>query len=286
MPFWPINALWSSGGCFGSRKNNLSSSSPSALTETSSSPPSNTQILDAVQNVPEATAAAAVTATAAATAVATAEAAATAAIATAATVEVPPTSAAELQRRAEFVQAVRAYDWDGAKALAATEQEKVDVKDSKNRVDWMEYFLAQGDSMQAMMYAITSAERQIAEPRKNTSGVATAQPDETKSARTTSLTNVFGQSVSTTAKSDGAVPEVQEAEASSQVQEAEASSQVQEAEASSQVQEAASPSKRSGSRRSTISRISSVFRRKSSKAGDAPSKESGGEEVHLQAGRL
>ena len=86
-----------------------------------------------------------------------------------------PASTKELQRRAEFCKAVRAYDWDGALALAANEQETVDVADSKNRVDWMEYFLAQGDSMQAMLYAITSEERQRVEGRSaSTSSVGTA----------------------------------------------------------------------------------------------------------------
>ena len=86
-----------------------------------------------------------------------------------------PASTTEVQRRAEFCKAVRAYDWEGAQALAATEQEKVDVTDSKNRVDWMEYFLAQGDSMQAMLYAITSEERQRVEGRSaSTSSVGTA----------------------------------------------------------------------------------------------------------------
>ena len=82
-----------------------------------------------------------------------------------------PASTKEVQRRAEFCKAVRAYEWDGALALAANEQETVDVADSKNRVDWMEYFLAQGDSMQAMLYAITSEERQRAEGRSAASSI-------------------------------------------------------------------------------------------------------------------
>ena len=45
---------------------------------------------------------------------------------------------------------LRAYDWDGAFALAATFEEKVDVADSKNRVEWMEYRLSQGDGTQAI----------------------------------------------------------------------------------------------------------------------------------------
>ena len=76
----------------------------------------------------------------------------------------PPVSAKEVQRRAEFCKAVRAYEWDAALTLAATDKEKTDVAESKNRVDWLEYFLAQGDNAQAMLYAITNEERQRAEP--------------------------------------------------------------------------------------------------------------------------
>jgi len=65
----------------------------------------------------------------------------------------------EAQRKANFTKAVRAYDWEGAQALAATSEEKADVVDSKNRVEWMEYHLAQGDRTQALTYAITSEER-------------------------------------------------------------------------------------------------------------------------------
>ena len=155
-----------------------------------------------------------------------------------------PASAKELQRRAEFCQAVRAYEWKEAEALAATEQEEVDVADSKNRVEWMEYFLAQGDGMQAMLYAITREERQRAEPMDNAGTAAAqhhAQPDETKTANSES-TSVFNDQLP-------------------------------------------SPSRR----RSTISRIGSAigssFGRKSSKAGEASPKASGGE-VHLQAGQV
>ena len=48
------------------------------------------------------------------------------------------------------------------------------MADSKNRVDWMEYFLAQGDSMQAMLYAITSEERQRVDGRSAGSSLGTA----------------------------------------------------------------------------------------------------------------
>ena len=75
----------------------------------------------------------------------------------------PPISEKESQRRAEFCKAVRAYKWETAQALAATEQERVGVANSQVRVDWMEYFLAQGDSTQAMLYTITREERQRAE---------------------------------------------------------------------------------------------------------------------------
>ena len=98
-----------------------------------------------------------------------------------------PASTKELQRRAEFCKAVRAYDWDGALALAANEQETVDVADSKNRVDWMEYFLAQGDSMQAMLYAITSEERQRAEGRSAASSVKGTAASSVKGTATTEV---------------------------------------------------------------------------------------------------
>ena len=163
-----------------------------------------------------------------------------------------PASTTEVQRRAEFCKAVRAYDWEGAQALAATEQEKVDVTDSKNRVDWMEYFLAQGDSMQAMLYAITSEERQRAEPMEDAAAAAAqhhAQSDETKTA-SAELSNVFSE-----AGRSAAVKELD-------------------------------PQSR---RRSTISRIGSAIgssiRRKSSTAREVSSKASGGE-VRLQAGRV
>ena len=68
-------------------------------------------------------------------------------------------AAADAQRKADFTKAVRAYDWKGALALATTPEDKADVADSKNRVEWMEYHLAQGDRTQALTYAITSEER-------------------------------------------------------------------------------------------------------------------------------
>jgi len=70
-----------------------------------------------------------------------------------------PAAAAEEMRKTEFIKAVRAYDWDGALALAATQVEKVDVEDSKNRVEWIEYHLSKGDHTQALTFAITSEER-------------------------------------------------------------------------------------------------------------------------------
>ena len=100
-------------------------------------------------------------------------------------------SAKEVQRRAEFCKAVRAYEWDAALTLAATDKEKTDVAESKNRVDWLEYFLAQGDNAQAMLYAITREERQRAEavgdpPQHH------AQSGETETA-ISQLTNVFSE---------------------------------------------------------------------------------------------
>ena len=90
----------------------------------------------------------------------------------------PPVSAKEVQRRAEFCKAVRAYEWDAALTLAATDKEKTDVAESKNRVDWLEYFLAQGDNAQAMLYAITNEERQRAEPggAQSTKALGEASP--------------------------------------------------------------------------------------------------------------
>lgn len=102
-----------------------------------------------------------------------------------------PVSEKESQRRAEFCKAVRAYEWERAQALAATEQEREDVANSQVRVDWMEYFLAQGDSTQAMLYAITREERQRAEA----DGYAPqhhAQSDKTETA-ISQLTNVFSE---------------------------------------------------------------------------------------------
>jgi len=68
-------------------------------------------------------------------------------------------AAVEGARNVDFIKAVRAYDWDLASALAATHEEMMDVADSKNRVEWMEHHLSQGDRTQALSYAITSEER-------------------------------------------------------------------------------------------------------------------------------
>ena len=103
----------------------------------------------------------------------------------------PPVSEKESQRRAIFCKAVRAYEWETAQALAATEQERVDVANSQVRVDWMEYFLAQGDSTQAMLYAITREERQRAEAVGD-AATAAPQSDETETA-ISQLTNVFSE---------------------------------------------------------------------------------------------
>jgi hypothetical protein len=161
-----------------------------------------------------------------------------------------PASAKELQRRAEFCQAVRAYDWEGAQALAATEQEETDVADSKNRVDWMEYFLAQGDGMQAMLYAITREERQRAEPMEDAASAAAqyrAESDETRTANA-ELANVH-------------------------------------ANVFAAVKELDPPSRRRSTLSRMVSAIGSSIRRKTSKAAEASSRASGGE-VHLQPGRV
>ena len=152
----------------------------------------------------------------------------------------------ELQRRAEFCKAVRAYDWEGALALDPTEQEKTDVADSKNRVEWMEYFLGQGDSVQALLYAITSEERRRAE-----SGGRRAEPLEDVAA----VPQHRAQSDDTATANAAAVKEL-------------------------------NPLSRRRSTISRIgSAIGNSMRRKSSKAAEASSKASGGE-VHLQAGRV
>ena len=157
-----------------------------------------------------------------------------------------PASMKELQRRAEFCKAVRAYDWEGALALDPTEQEKTDVADSKNRVEWMEYFLGQGDSVQALLYAITSEERRRAE-----SGGRRAEPLEDVAA----VPQHRAQSDDTTTANAAAVKELV-------------------------------PLSRRRSTISRIgSAIGNSMRRKSSKAAEASSKASGGE-VHLQAGRV
>ena len=152
----------------------------------------------------------------------------------------------ELQRRAEFCKAVRAYDWEGALALDPTEQEKTDVADSKNRVEWMEYFLGQGDSMQALLYAITSEERRRAE-----SGGRRAEP----------LEDV------------AAVPQHR------------AQSDDRKTANAAAVEELDPLSRRRSTISRIGSAIGNSMRRKSSKAAEASSKASGGE-VHLQAGRV
>ena len=103
----------------------------------------------------------------------------------------PPVSEKESQRRAEFCKAVRAYKWETAQALAATEQEREDVANSQVRVDWMEYFLAQGDSTQAMLYAITREERQRTEAVGD-AATAAPQSDETETA-ISQVTSVFSE---------------------------------------------------------------------------------------------
>ena len=103
----------------------------------------------------------------------------------------PPISEKESQRRAEFCKAVRAYKWETAQALAATEQEREDVANSQVRVDWMEYFLAQGDSTQAMLYTITREERQRAEA-VGYAATAAPQSDETETA-VSQVTSVFSE---------------------------------------------------------------------------------------------
>lgn len=170
-----------------------------------------------------------------------------------------PSGPAELLRRADFIKAVRQYNWDGAHALASTPQEKEDVADSKNRVDWMEYFLAQGDSMQAMMYAITSEERQKALPPKD----------------------------------DAAANDAALAQEAATIESAQVIADLSQQATSSSVKATATtesdePSKESGSRVRILSRIGSAartFRRMSSKPVEAGLKESDGE-VNLRGARF
>ena len=105
-------------------------------------------------------------------------------------------SGGEEKRQADFVKALRNYEWELATSLASSAEEKQvrraplappghprlpcvrplhprfppalthplsahvqDVADSKNRVEWMDYHTAQGDMEEALTYAITSEER-------------------------------------------------------------------------------------------------------------------------------
>ena len=72
------------------------------------------------------------------------------------------TEAARLQaareHEAEFVVAIRAYDWEKAKALAVSQQEKEDLVDSIVRVKYLDYYKNSGDKDKALEIAITEAE--------------------------------------------------------------------------------------------------------------------------------
>jgi len=69
----------------------------------------------------------------------------------------------EDERKAKFVSSVRAYDWDGAFALAKTDEERQDVEDSKNRVQWMQHYSALGQYAEALKLAILDEEKEAIE---------------------------------------------------------------------------------------------------------------------------
>ena len=205
---------------------------------------------------------------------------------------------------------MRTYDWERAEAFAMTEQEKEDVADSKNRVDWMDYYLAQGDRTQALIYAITSAERKKARLATPESAQVVAQPESVSVPDTNAVEltepasavheaaaalveGVFSQAFQEIAADEmkGTAPQVQEPH-----EVAAAADKSEAAPMGEPVREATSPTrtpfqdaldaqevqggKRKASRPSMISRMGSAaratlsFRRMNTKSGGVPSKES------------
>ena len=57
-----------------------------------------------------------------------------------------------------FKAAIRAYDWEAAEALASSDAERQDIKDSKLRVGWLKKYSADGQYDKAKELAITEAE--------------------------------------------------------------------------------------------------------------------------------
>ena len=58
-----------------------------------------------------------------------------------------------------FATAIREYNWNAAEALAASEEERADLRDSKSRVEWMGHYAKQGQYDRAIEMAITHEEQ-------------------------------------------------------------------------------------------------------------------------------
>ena len=71
--------------------------------------------------------------------------------------ELPVASEAD-EGEAPFASALRAYNWPAAEALASSEEERQDVRDSKARVEWMRHCIKQHNYSKALEMAITNAE--------------------------------------------------------------------------------------------------------------------------------
>jgi len=63
-----------------------------------------------------------------------------------------------VKKSAEFVEAIKTYDWAKAEKYAATAQDRQDLADSKARVQWLEEYAKRGDGEKAKSLAITDAE--------------------------------------------------------------------------------------------------------------------------------
>lgn len=66
-------------------------------------------------------------------------------------------------RRASYVAAVKAYDWEVAKDLAKTEAETSDLADSVARVEWLRHHLSKREFSRAFELVITQEEREEVE---------------------------------------------------------------------------------------------------------------------------
>jgi hypothetical protein len=79
----------------------------------------------------------------------------------------------EATRRGNFVDAIKAYEWEKAASLAKTDDERVDVEESKARVLWMQHYMATGEYDQALSLSISQAEEaEIEEAKAKASNVA------------------------------------------------------------------------------------------------------------------